>query len=407
MSDQDPALIAQEILYRYPAPWDDPPPTHAEQVRTTSRSVAQDTWREFSHRKSVLVGLTLIAGLLVFAFLGPYWTGHSQSEQNLVHSNLAPVLSTTRMALPDGSRHNFLITDNLKVLEISDKGAIGQPLTTVHDDPSHKQTTFGYTMSDGSSFTMVLSYAVKPPALLNSEGQPLSRDHKIWNSDYLLGTNALGQDLLTRLMYGTRISLAVAFLAAAINLTIGVAYGAVSGYLGGRADAIMMRVVDVIDTIPLTLYVILIMVYLGTGLSAIVLALSSVYWVSMARIVRGEMHSIKQQEFVIAARTIGSSTRTILLRHMIPGAMGSIVVTATMLIPTAIFIEAFLGFIGLGVQSPAASLGTMCNDALATLRTAPYQLVLPALMICLAMFAFTFVGDGLRDAMDPRMRRRR
>ena len=167
----------------------------------------------------------------------------------------------------------------------------------------------------------------------------------------------------------------------------------------------MMRIVDIISTIPLTLYVILIMVLMGNGLHSIIIALGSVYWVDMARVVRGQMLSLKGQEFVLAARTIGSSTKTILLEHLIPNAMGSILVTVTMLIPSAIFMEAFLGYVGIGLQPPLASLGTMCNDATANLRTCPYQLFIPALMICMIMFAFNFVGDGLRDALDPKLKK--
>ena len=165
----------------------------------------------------------------------------------------------------------------------------------------------------------------------------------VWNRTNLLGTDALGRDILARLMYGTRVSLAVAFVAVLVNLVIGILYGGLSGYLGGAADAVMMRIVDIISTIPLTLYVILIMVVLGPGLHSIIIALGTVYWVDMARVVRGQVLGLKQQEFVLAARTIGSSTKTILAQHLIPNAMGAILVTVTKLIPTAIFKEAIVG----------------------------------------------------------------
>ena len=206
-------------------------------------------------------------------------------------------------------------------------------------------------------------------------------------------------------MYGTRVSLMVAFVAVLVNMIIGIIFGGVSGYAGGMVDTIMMRVVDIISTIPLTLYVIRIMVVLGTGLKSIIVALGTVYWVDMARVVRGQVLSLREQEFVLAAKTIGSSTKTILFQHLIPNAMGSILVTVTMLIPSAIFMEAFLGFLGIGLQPPLASLGTMCNDATENLRSCPYQLFIPALVICLIMFAFNFVGDGLRDALDPKLKK--
>ncbi|MEG0369551.1 MAG: ABC transporter permease, partial [Hungatella sp.] len=228
---------------------------------------------------------------------------------------------------------------------------------------------------------------------------------KIWNRSFVLGTDTLGRDILTRLMYGSRVSLLVAFVAAAVNMLIGILYGGISGYLGGNTDAVMMRIVDIISTIPLTLYVILIMVILGTGLPSIIVALGSVYWVGMARVVRGQVLGLKEQEFVLAAKTIGSSTRTILFQHLIPNAMGSILVTVTMLIPSAIFMEAFLGYLGIGLRPPMASLGTMCNDATENLRSCPHQLFIPALVICIIMFAFNFVGDGLRDALDPKLKK--
>ena len=225
------------------------------------------------------------------------------------------------------------------------------------------------------------------------------------NSAHWLGTDKNGMDMLTRLMYGTRISMLVALMAAFVNLIIGILYGGISGYLGGTVDMIMMRIVDIISTIPLTLYVILIMQVLGAGIQSIIVALGSVYWVDMARVVRGQILSLKQQEFVLAAKTIGSSATTILFDHLIPNALGSILVTITMLIPSAIFMEAFLGYLGIGLQPPLASLGTMCNDASANLRTSPHELLIPALMICVIMFAFNFVGDGLRDALDPKLKK--
>ena len=225
------------------------------------------------------------------------------------------------------------------------------------------------------------------------------------NKEHWLGTDTNGMDMLTRLMYGTRISMLVALMAAFVNLIIGILYGGMSGYLGGTVDMIMMRIVDIISTIPLTLYVILIMQVLGAGIQSIIVALGSVYWVDMARVVRGQILSLKQQEFVLAAKTIGSSATTILFDHLIPNALGSILVTITMLIPSAIFMEAFLGYLGIGLQPPLASLGTMCNDASANLRTSPHELLIPALMICVIMFAFNFVGDGLRAALDPKLKK--
>jgi oligopeptide transport system permease protein len=233
--------------------------------------------------------------------------------------------------------------------------------------------------------------------LLNSNKWP---DKVHW-----FGTDELGRDIFVRVMYGARISLSVGFVAAFINLTIGVLYGGIAGYYGGNIDNIMMRIVDVLYSIPMMLYVILLMVVLGKSLLNVFITLGIIYWVGMARIVRGQVLSLKEQEFILAAKAAGASKARIILRHLIPNSMGAIIVTLTLSIPQAIFTEAFLSFIGLGVAAPMSSWGTLCNDALATYKTFPYQLFIPALAISITMVAFNLFGDGLRDALDPKMRK--
>jgi oligopeptide transport system permease protein len=223
--------------------------------------------------------------------------------------------------------------------------------------------------------------------------------------EHWLGTDDLGRDLLTRIMYGARISLTVGFMASIINLTVGVVYGGISGYYGGQVDNIMMRIVEILSGIPLLLYVILLMVVLKPGLQNILIALGLVYWLGMARIVRGQILSLKEQDYVLAARTIGADSWRIIWKHLIPNAMGPIIVTATLNIPQAIFTEAFLSFIGLGVNAPMASWGVLANDALPSFRAYPWQLFFPAIAISVTMLAFNFVGDGLRDALDPKQRK--
>ncbi len=368
-----------------------------EKIWSKSRTFAGDVWFRFRHKPTAIAGLIMILVLLSFALIGPYFTKYSYSDQNLEVVNVPPLLRVYET--PDQSGYLY-VNQSLQVLQVSKDGELGVQLKKVRDDWDN-----GVTIFDCNGTEVALSYAVEPYAVCDPETLQPYPTARIRNRSYLFGTDSLGRDILTRLMYGTRVSLMVAFIAVIVNMVIGILFGGISGYAGGMVDTVMMRIVDIISTIPLTLYVILIMVIMGTGLQSIVVALGTTYWVGMARVVRGQVLSLKNQEFVLAARTIGSSTKTILLEHLIPNAMGSILVTVTMLIPSAIFMEAFLGYLGIGLQPPLASLGTMCNDATANLRTAPYQLFIPALMICLIMFGFNFIGDGLRDALDPKLKK--
>ena len=201
----------------------------------------------------------------------------------------------------------------------------------------------------------------------------------------------------------------IAFAASVLNLVIGVLYGGIAGFLGGKVDNIMMRIVDILYSIPTLIYVVLLMSVLkkegSSGMFAIIVAMAISSWVGMARIVRGDILQLKQQEFVLAAKTLGASKTRILLRHLIPNCLGSIIVTMTLFVPSAIFTEAFLSYIGLGLNAPLASLGTLANDAKGLLPTQPYQLLFPAAMICLIILAFNLFGDGLSEALDPKNRK--
>lgn len=223
--------------------------------------------------------------------------------------------------------------------------------------------------------------------------------------DYWFGTDDLGRDMFTRTWYGARISLFVGITAALIDVIIGVLWGGTAALMGKRVDEIMMRIADILYGLPYLLVVILLMVILGSGLIPILIAMTITGWINMARIVRSQILQLKELEYVEAARVLGASTKRILFKHLIPNTMGPIIVTMTLTIPTAIFVEAFLSFLGLGVQAPIASWGTMANDGLPALKYYPWRLFLPALFISLTMLSFNLVGDGLRDALDPRLRK--
>jgi len=224
------------------------------------------------------------------------------------------------------------------------------------------------------------------------------------NATFWFGTDELGRDLFTRCWWGARISFFVGIAASTIDLIIGVLFGAIAALAGGKTEEWMMRFADILYAIPYLLVVILLMVVIGSGIFTIILALTITGWINMARIVRSQVLQIKQQDFITAATALGASKKRILLQHLIPNAMGAILVTLTLTIPSAIFAEAFLSFLGLGVQAPIASLGTMANDGLAALRYYPWRLFFPAVLISLTMLSFNALGDGLRDVLDPRLK---
>ncbi|TKI67218.1 ABC transporter permease [Lysinibacillus mangiferihumi] len=225
------------------------------------------------------------------------------------------------------------------------------------------------------------------------------------SSKFWFGTDDLGRDVFVRVWAGARISLLIGIAAAVIDLIIGVLWGSISGLAGGRVDNIMMRIADVLTAVPYLLVVIVLLVVMEQGIIPMIIALSITGWINMARIVRGEVLSIKNQEYVLAARTLGASTGHLILRHLVPNALGAILVTMTLTVPHAIFTESFLSYLGLGVPAPQASWGTMASEGNGAITNAPWRLIFPALFISLTIFAFNAVGDGLRDALDPKLRK--
>ncbi len=222
---------------------------------------------------------------------------------------------------------------------------------------------------------------------------------------FWLGSDELGRDIFTRIWWGARISLFVGITAALIDMIVGVIWGSIAGLKGGKVDELLMRISDILYSIPYLLVVILLTVIMGAGLPTIIIALTLTGWIPMARIVRGQILQLKELDYATAAYALGASRLRILVYHLLPNAMGPIITTMTLSIPTAIFSEAFLSFLGLGIQAPIASWGTMASDGLPALRYFPWRLFFPALFISLTMLCFNLVGDGIRDAFDPRLKR--
>ena len=237
------------------------------------------------------------------------------------------------------------------------------------------------------------------------DAQDYEAIYQLPSMQHLLGTDMFGRDVLVRIAYGARISLTIGLVTALVSLIVGVIFGGISGFFGGKVDMLMMRFVDVFSSVPSLLYSILLIMFMGPKMTSILLAICITYWLSPARQTRGQILSVKNQDFATAAKVVGESKVQILFRHLIPNSMGPIIVTVMLLIPSAIFEEAFLSFIGIGIAVPVASWGTLANDGMATMGMYPHLMLFPALAISLTMFALNFIGDGLRDALDPRLKK--
>ncbi|WP_218619271.1 ABC transporter permease [Paenibacillus sp. P46E] len=254
---------------------------------------------------------------------------------------------------------------------------------------------------------LLVSGAVLIPMLsqFSIADQDLTRTNLgLLTDGHIFGTDKLGRDVFVRVWYGTRISLTIAFSAVLIDLVVGLIYGGVSGYFGGKLDELMMRVLDVVVAIPYLIIVILLMIVLQPGVTTIIIAYATVGWTGMARLVRGQVIQLKEREYVLASRLLGAGAWRIILRGLIPNTLGIVIVNLTLTIPSAIFTEAFLSYIGLGVQIPLASLGTLASEGTASLQTYPELLFVPALFLCITMLTFNLLGDTLRDLIDPKYR---
>ncbi|OON90958.1 MAG: peptide ABC transporter permease [Candidatus Epulonipiscium fishelsonii] len=391
--------------------------TQGNQPIRKSLTYWQDVWRRLRQNVMAMTGLVMILAISGLAIFGPMFSPFSYSEQNLQLANIAPQIEITKI----NDKNYVFVHNEYRLVSVTEDGEfIGAPEVIAENKMERyitykidgKEVKFDYSLAmstrkKGQKVTEEENSDMKSKYEIYVDGEKIDKyDTKtVLNKTNIMGTDTLGRDVWTRVLYGARISLTVGLVASIVNLFIGVLYGGIAGYEGGKMDNIMMRIVDIISSVPLLLIVILLMVIIEPGLKTIIITIGMVYWVGMARLVRGQVLSLKEQEFVLAARALGVSKSKIIIKHLIPNAIGPIVVSMMMSIPSAIFTEAFLSFIGLGVSAPEASWGTLANDALGGIRSYPYQLIIPSIAIALTMFAFNFLGDGLRDALDPRLRK--
>lgn len=358
----------------------------------------KDIFRRFKRNKLAFASAIVILVLYLIAIFGPLVMPYGYADQNL-NNKFVPMLLHVRESA-DGTQF-FLNEFGLYVVKDGGKEIVYQKETGI--DPETRGMSYVY-----NNVEYLVKYDNEAGSLQlydGATGDLIPESGTVWNKQNLLGTDPLGRDLLTRMVYGARISLSIGLVAAISTVIIGVFYGGISGYYGGNVDALMMRVLEVISNVPNMLYIIIMMVYFGPGIRNLIITIMISSWIGMARMVRGQVLTLKQHDYVLAAQAIGVSPRKIVLTHMVPNCMGYIVVSATGQIPGAIFTEAFLSFIGLGVAPPMPSWGSLCNEGLSSFTTYPAQVLIPAIAISITMFAFYFFGDGLRDAFDPQMRK--
>lgn len=375
------------------------PLSQEEKIRQSDKGRSVGYWcdvrRRFMENKLSVTGLIIIVLIIIVSIFGPMLTGKTYEDQELGLRNMPPRIKL--YIADDGTQ--FYIQSDLKLYLVNEKDYVSEELKPVSGNLAEKKFKYEY---QGKEYFLVFGEKTQ---LLDHNEQPIDHTRTVWNKNYLLGTDSLGRDLLTRLLYGGRVSLIVAFIVTFCTLIIGVLYGGISGYYGGNVDVVMMRVVEVLMSIPSTIYVILLMIYFGQGIINILIAMAATSWLGMARLVRGQVMSLKEYEFVLAAKGAGASPFRIIVTHLLPNCIGPIIVSATLAIPGAIATEAFMSFIGLGVAPPMPSWGILSNEGIGAIRSAPYQILLPSIAISLTMFAFNFLGDGLRDALDPRLRK--
>ncbi|MEW4308808.1 ABC transporter permease [Rossellomorea marisflavi] len=316
----------------------------SEKIERPSLSFWQDAWIRLRKSKGAIIGMVVTLIIVFFAFVGPMMNDHKFSDQNIRHAKLPPKIEAL-------SGISWLPFDGV----------------------------------DETGFDVYEARDIK--------------------ENYWFGTDDLGRDLWTRTWKGTQVSLYIGVLAAIIDFLIGISYGGISGYYGGRVDDIMQRIIEIIVGIPNLIVVILFILIFEPGIFSITMAMVITGWTGMARIVRGQILQSKNQEYVLASRTLGASNNRLIFRHLLPNVMGPVIITTMFTVPSAIYTEAFLSFIGLGIAPPQASLGSLVNDGFRSIQSYPHMMLIPSAVISMIILSFYLMADGLRDALDPKLRK--
>ncbi len=404
-----------------------------------SVSYWKDAWRRLKKNVVAMVALGVIIFLVLFAFVGPYLVPYGYDQFNKGAENLHPthytLEDTQKLDAELAARTSAGGTKSAEEMIAeaeAEAAAKGEKLTSVDIAKIKAKAKVAAQNAqkqneevDVNSLRKELGIKKHLFGYSTDELQRKANGEKVF--PHVFGTDMYGRDILVRVMYGARVSMSVGICAAFLVLVIGATYGAISGYCGGKVDAVMQRIVEVIYAVPEMLVVLLIATalkpiltdYVNTGsgplksfvsvlgpnLISMFIAFGMLYWVTMSRIIRGQVLQLKQQEYVTAARALGASGKRIILRHLIPNCIGQIVVTTCLQIPSAIFLESFLSYLGVGVSAPLPSLGSMATDALSGMYTYTYRLIIPSVILSIMILAFNLFGDGLRDALDPKLKK--
>lgn len=402
-----------------------------------SVSYWKDAWRRLRKNVVAMIALAVIIFLFLFAFVGPFLVPYGYDQFNSGAENLHPFHYTLedQQKLQDEiaarTENTALSVDEMIAQAESEAAAEGKTLSNVDKARIRAQAKAG---SSSSTSTVEIDEAALRKELgikkhlfgySNAELQRKAAGESVF--PHVFGTDMYGRDIMVRVMYGARVSMSVGVCAALLVLLIGATYGAISGYFGGKVDAVMQRIVELIYSVPEMLVVLLIATALkpiltdfvnngsgplksfvstlGPNLISMFIAFGLLYWVTMSRIIRGQVLQLKQSEYITAAKALGASGKRVIIKHLLPNCIGQIVVTTCLQIPSAIFLESFLSYLGVGVSAPLPSLGSMATDALSGMYTYTYRLIIPSAILSIMILAFNLFGDGLRDALDPKLKK--
>ena len=402
-----------------------------------SVSYWKDAWRRLKQNTVAMVALGVVIFLILFAFVGPYLVPYGYDEFNKGAENLYPYHYTLEdqkrldEEIAARTQSEVLDVDAMIAKAEEEAAAKGEKLSSVDKAKIKAQAKVAAKNTESSEeadpkvIRKELGIKKKMFGYSQEELERKAAGEKVF--PHVFGTDMYGRDILVRVMYGARVSMSVGICAAILVLLIGAVYGSISGYCGGKVDAVMQRIVELIYSVPEMLVVLLIATalkpiltefvnsgsgplksfvgVLGPNLISLCIAFGMLYWVTMSRIIRGQVLQLKEQEYVTAAKALGASGGRIIRKHLLPNCIGQIVVTTCLQIPSAIFLESFLSYLGVGVSAPLPSLGSMATDALSGMYTYTYRLIIPAVVLSVMILAFNLFGDGLRDALDPKLKK--